>query len=651
MLNGQELLKAAIAVTLVPTGPTAGYTAGASIGLSFLSSSIKLNHVRRLTDRLHLSQHGWVSKSTELDIYLGGLDPSQIAASNDYNRLRTKRPIGNETASIQNPLWLPVSRLPATSTSPVEVFDEAGTRIPRLTQFETYRLLSAGLYSLARSLLATEARRDPKSKASDFLHKMDESRWLLQSAIFSLLTSTGLPNPAGEYVPTPGTVPNLAADQRQFTLDVLDEYGQVLAGFYDLIEVVVHDYILVIGVDPLVDEHIVRYESPTFVTTKPILSSSLSSTVRGLSTYRVDYATQVPPTLRSYHLAVQTDADLAVDSMFLTTDADVPDAKRISDDLATISKRLSEYASKVPSAAQKRYLEVETQTAIRAAADLLRKREWEASTYGQTVDQSRFPNLSSMRKAVTAGESTLDQGGKPRASLLQHPSVTSATVAAAAREIVDSELGKSMAGTKEPSGSDSQTYWRRDLPLRSFQRPVSVTTQLVLRDAGVNRPVRTLWYCILTSLTAWGVACFISVGIWPFVQYAGSVLEADALVAVLLLVPGFLYSRLDLGAPGSISARLRKPAQLVAGLSIATTVGAAAAIAASGAPLLINITLGVAIAFPLVSGFALYARSRDVDGSRGLSEVEPPRWVKTENRVVPIDMAIRAAESSLAEAQ
>ena len=56
-MDGMESLKEAILTVPIPGAPPRLSTDGAAVGLAFLDTVIRQNHVRRLTERLTLVEH------------------------------------------------------------------------------------------------------------------------------------------------------------------------------------------------------------------------------------------------------------------------------------------------------------------------------------------------------------------------------------------------------------------------------------------------------------------------------------------------------------------------------------------------------------------------------------------------------------------
>lgn len=62
---------------------------------------------------------------------------------------------------------------------------------------------------------------------------------------------------------------------------------------------------------------------------------------------------------------------------------------------------------------------------------------------------------------------------------------------------------------------------------------------------------------------------------------------------------------------------------------------------------LIEAALTISMVLPLFLGWLLLRRSKDRDGPRGLSEVDPSRWIEhADGNVAEVDMLVRSVTSS-----
>jgi hypothetical protein len=179
-----DSLRHAIATIPIPGAPPRLSHQGAAVGLALLDTSLRLNHVRRLTERLTVVEHGSARRTTEVDVGLKLLDEGQRQAAAGLEDLLGKEH-GARPASpgARRSLWVPLARLPRRDVSPVDVYDSAGRKLPRLTQHEASRLIASGLYLLLRGILASdEHAQSAKQELNTFLFQVHEPRWLVQQA-------------------------------------------------------------------------------------------------------------------------------------------------------------------------------------------------------------------------------------------------------------------------------------------------------------------------------------------------------------------------------------------------------------------------------------------------------------------------------------
>lgn len=119
-MDGIDSLRHAIETIPIPGAPPRLSRQGAAVGLALLDTSLRLNHVRRLTERLTVVEHGTARRSTEVDVSLKLLDEGQRQATaqlqdligQEHGERATSRP------ARQRSLWVPLARLPRRDVSP-----------------------------------------------------------------------------------------------------------------------------------------------------------------------------------------------------------------------------------------------------------------------------------------------------------------------------------------------------------------------------------------------------------------------------------------------------------------------------------------------------------------------------------------------------
>lgn len=633
-MDGISCLREAISVVPVPGAPPRLSRDGAVVGLAFLDAALRLNHVRRLTERLSLVEHRIAHRITEVDISLNMLDRGQRAAARLFQQLVSHAIEDAEpNSTYERTLWVPVARVSRRTAEPVDVRDAAGNRVPRLTQYETSRLMASGLYRLFREILMSHPdSSDTSSDLHDVLSRIHEPRWLIQAALLTLFTERSRPeSPAGRRR-TPGTVDGHVRQYRDMALNVLDRYGPYLKDYSALLDVALNDHLVVVALDAAIDEHLLTYETPMYVNERAGLPQRVWRAFRASGEgYYVQYWTSVPSTLRSYHLIFDSSPGVDIGPLYLATNADAKAVESLRTDLAQLADRSDSQRRPPGGESAKKLLELEAQTALRKVAELLRRREWEASHARIALPGQYLRACAELAQAAVAGEATVGEDDRIKNSIVHHPSFSAGNLRAAAAELAGLEMSYDLALENEPLSSRAHAYWRR-APERSVNASqIRIRAGAVLREATGAGPRDALLYAGTLAVTAYLMGCFLTRSFWP---YWGSAHQnvplirsnAEAVVAVLLVVPGFLYTRLTIPDPHSISGHLRAIPRIVVRFSISTMLAVAAAIAAYSELRVVRTGFILATLLPLLSTVFLLRR-RPYAKTKALGRSGAPRWV------------------------
>ncbi|WP_436658665.1 hypothetical protein [Micromonospora sp. URMC 103] len=572
--------------------------------------ALRQNHIRRLTERLSFVEHGVASRTTEVDVRLSLLDPRQREASYLFQRLtsRSGRTQKEEEAATPT-IWVPVTRISRLSVSPIDVVDAAGSKLPRLTQYETSRLLASGLYRLLKGILSSQPESRRESGINRFLRE-ERARWLIQAALIALLTERSRPLNDGPDDPVRSF--SLSSfdksddpDSRELVLSLLREYESQLEPYFKLLDVALNDYLLVAALDVTKDDHLLSYDAPVHLRERAPVQNWLRAWSRSTSgRYCVQYLAQIPAGLRSYHVVAETEAGVHIEAMSLVSDVDSPRAKDLGADLKSLAQRLRKHKSERPS--DRRLLELELQGALGRLSELFRSRQWDANEAGLDIGDDAFPETRRLVDRYLAAESLINAQDPGSTPLLNDRSLNPVMLERAAEALTEYDVGSDFSVENDPASSRAHAYWRRSLALPSTNGNTSVKCTLVLRDATGARPGSVIAFAAAVSATIYLVAALLTGSVWPFGAAGTSARDADAVVAVLLLVPGFLYTRLDLPLRHTILGHLRRLSRWLAHLSIGAAVGASAAIAAGVHAAALNWMLGVATAVPLIAAAWLH---------------------------------------------
>ena len=128
-MDSSTALRYAITSVPVPGAPPRQNAVGAAIGLSFLDSALRLNHIRRLSETLTVTDHRVARRTTEVDVSLAMLDEGQRRATVLSRDLRSASRSEHDDPGPDG-VWVPVARIARRSTAPVTIWDTSGARLP-----------------------------------------------------------------------------------------------------------------------------------------------------------------------------------------------------------------------------------------------------------------------------------------------------------------------------------------------------------------------------------------------------------------------------------------------------------------------------------------------------------------------------------------
>jgi hypothetical protein len=588
---------------------------------------------------LTVVEHRVAHRITEVDISLTMLDEGQRSATELFQVLRGwgSREIP-QSDPISPRIWVPVTRIPRTTVAPIDVLDSTGDRLPRLTQYETARLMASAMYRLLRGVLTGNPDATDREKPlAHLLFQDHQARWLIQSAIVTLISDRSSPDieQEGSSVKQ-DSLRGHAAKCRDSAIDILTDYRKYLGHFFSLLDIVVNDYLLVVGLDATRDEHLLRYDAPLNEVSTPGIRTSVADSIRAsLRGYKINYSGQISPNLRSYHLVVDTEPGVEIKCMYLATNADEAAAQDLIEDLRVVRDRLAGEAPNPVDRSHNKILELEIQATLRRLSDLLRRRQWDASRTGMKLSIDRLPACLELSRIAIAGEARPGQNNEPDNAILRNDSLTVARLDTASAEITRNELHLDLMMENDPGSSTAHAYWRRQSGRSASSSPIEVRAGMILSDTTSEGPRGVAAYAFSIVAIAYLTAALLAKHPWPFAHPGAFVQDfaSDAVVAVLLLVPGFLYSRLSMPGKNTISAQLRSLPRFVARLCI-TTMAALAVATAANAPLL-PLAFALAVLLALIGGIILLVRRPDAEPIKRLTELNAPRWASPSRGETP----------------
>ncbi|MEJ2579490.1 MAG: hypothetical protein P8Z68_10445, partial [Kineosporiaceae bacterium] len=408
------------------------------------------------------------------------------------------------------------------------------------------------------------------------------------------------PAPGG---PDPGDVS--AEDIRAIRQRARDYLGhltrQQRTDFLELLAIAAGEQLLVVLL-PVSPSHVhLHYVAPPIPT--DLGASRLGRNLRGLlplnREYTVEYETQIPRAVNAYHVSLTVPPEIRVRRFLLSSDVDAAAVAGLADDL----RRLAGAAERLGTGPRKErpapVWEGELVDALSRLALLSRSRNRGLQRYrdylaralaaygGQAPAPAPPPEdpVAAMLRDPGCLESLAGLGGlheqgrlTPRLTAL--PAEDLATfLTRVADYLDDDELGRDAVSDIDPRENGAHAHWYpRGLQFGpQLTEPVRVGFSVALADeppALVESVAR-----MITALLV--IVSFIAapdIDAWPFPALSmrdylrhDNSQGSDALVAVLLLVPGILLARLDIPSTRSILGELRVFPRRMAYASVVVT--------------------------------------------------------------------------------
>ena len=412
---------------------------------------------------------------------------------------------------------------------------------------------------------------------------------------------------------------------------MLDKHEHVLAEFFELLDVALDNDLLIVALDPARDEHVLTYETPLHVTSEEDAGHRFARLLRSSAEgYHLEYRSSISSSIPAYHLVVDAEPGVDIARMYLSTDTDARTAAALRADLLVLAQRLENERRAPTGRAAFKILELQMQTTLRSLADLVRRRRWEAAQAGIAVPPGRMVVSSELGHVAVSGEGTAGPDGAVDSSVLRHPALQPEQLAAAADELFAEELYSSVALENDPSPSRAHASWHGcSTPTATAGAPVEIRAGMLLRDTTAAGPRRVCEYAVLVAVVGFLFAAFLAGDPWPFGAASrprlGTIADAGAVISVLLLVPGFLYTRLGLADKRSISGRLRALPRAVANLCIAVIAIVAATVASGLSGGWVQLVFATMVVLPLAAASLLLYRRRSMSETAELVRLGAPQ--------------------------
>lgn len=591
--------------TPIPTAPSPHDAYQEALGLNLLALGLRLEHVNRMSESLTLADSTHMARTVTIDITMNTLTAEQRWA------LRT-----DPGAASPDSVWLPVSRHSRMAHASFVVRDAAGDVVPRKTQVETARALIHGLCRAFRMFLTSDPRtEDPKELLHGIRHSLNRSRWLVEATIAAMVTG-GRPRP-GPLPPPPAdsTRPTDSDIIREKAAAAVTQLFEPDSPFLQLLDIASAEYLLVVAMPAHRAQTFIRYEAPVI----PALSKHLrpgnvlERWIGVRHEFTVRYTTLIPRAVNSYHVTAEVPSEIQVRRFFLTTDVDSPALRSLVADMRAVADSYDHLRTVAP-----KLLELELQGIASRLAEFGRRRQRDLAEFRAYVEEryatfaARPPRFPARPDTVTPKSGTGLTLPEPIVARLERFAnlyeadwfrkladglMTRDVLLRLADELEETEVDLDVHTDNDPRENAGHAQWQQR-PFGGDPRstePVTSTVYMALVDdpPSLASNVAKLLLAVLLLVVGFGavlepgfftgVPVLGTLGSWfgPRVDDGGPFSSADAIVTMLLLVPGLLLSRLDIPSNKTVLGQLRTFPRYVAYTSVIIA-GTLALLVASG---------------------------------------------------------------------
>lgn len=608
VVDGDRLQRFLFALrrTPIPTAPPPHDGYQEALGLNLLALGLRLAHVDRMSEALTLADSTHMARTVSIDINMNVLTAEQRSA------LRT-----DPGAEQPKAVWLPVSRQSRSDDASFVVRDGAGNVVPRLTQVETARALVHGLCRTFRMFLTSDRRiEDDKELLHGIRHSYNRSRWLVETTIAALVTG-GWPS-LGALPPPPPTDNVRPTDSdiiREKAIAAVSQLFEPDSPFLRLLDIASSDYLIVVEMPTYRAQTFIRYDAPVIPARSKHVNprNMLARWFAIRHEFTVQYSTLIPRAVNSYHVTAEVPPEIQVRRFLLTTDVDAPALDSLVADMRAVADNYDNLRTVAP-----KLLELELQGIASRLAEFGRRRQRDLESFRAYIEE-RYATFSSRPPRFPPRPDTAAPTGDT-GLILDQPIVARlerfanlyeadyfrkladglmpvATLLRLAEELETTQVDQDVHVDNDPRENAGHAQWQRrpfgDDP--DSVEPVTSTVYMALVDdpPSLGSNVSKLLLAVLLLVVGFGVVMepeffagipvLSGIGGWfqPVVEGEGPISSADAIVTILLLVPGVMLSRLDIPSNKTVLGQLRLFPRYVAYLSVIIA-GVLALLVASG---------------------------------------------------------------------
>lgn len=665
-------LNGLLSSTTLPRVPVATRPYAEEKGLTLLELSSTLAHVVRQSEALRVEDSNHLAREVQLDIDLAVLGSRHMSALQHEG--------SGDDAVIGPQLWVPIANQRRSDLASVVVRDSTGSALPRMASNELVESYAAALIRLFRMILDAAPAEESPTHPITRLRTQHRSRWLIEATIRRVVTE-GLVLDAPSADRSSPSVASEASKirsdaQKGFEALELAQPGAVRA-YLELLNFTAVYYPLAVLVPSQPKPVYLEFTVPAISVERP-RHRWWSGILRALAPVRVfplNLTMVGSRSTNSFHFLLRVDEELSVRRLVGSTDVDQPAMRSLVNDMRGIAQSYEELRC-----AGEKILENELQSVVSRLVDLGARREAEAARYEAYLRASGLKVKTVKASAPNDPVEALRDFASARQGHLEHlhhvsralqegrltrlapsvgdvvgqrareeaPYVTPELLNDMSNQVEHIELGRDLLVDNDPRVNGGHFFFhRRDAPReRRSLEPLNLRVSGILADdpPSLGGAVNGMLVGVVATVLA--LFSFVFNGLdWLWSLDGGGVRveQADAVVTVLLLVPGLLLTRVELPRTNSVLARLRAQNRVVS-FAAFTVPAALSGYVASGRPIeprWILVSL-VALAVLLTLNASGDALTRLDARTRGMTAVSMPRWARR-RFLVPFLVYLRPA--------
>jgi hypothetical protein len=592
-----------------------------SASLTMLELALRMEHVSRITETLRFIDRGHVQRAVSIDVDIRTVSATQRRALAVRSSSQLK--VNGETRL--DGFWIPLARQSRNDLAPVTVHDSANAVVPRLTNEALLTSLSAGMARLlSRQIEARAAGERGERASSNGLLDM-RSRWLIERAMANLIqggstkawdamgTSASKESEAGCQTASDAAargsaemIRNVRAKARGYLLDMPEEYAQEFAR---LLAVATEEQLTVVMIPADSSQAHYTYEAPAIPARarRASLRRRLLDLLPLNREFKLEYHTEIPRTVNSYHVTFQVPEDIHVRRFVLSTNADAIAMRGVVSDLMRLASEADDFGSGASVVHR-----MELQDVFWRVAAIARRRLEERARYrvylqrfwaqfGDALNVPSDPPRSWVEVEMALIDGRIDMEvltsfamHEEQAHMLglarREPLQLQKALTHLAVYLETAELARDVSVDNDPRENGAHAHWSYT-PVGFGARvmePVQASVQMTMADeppALVESVFRMLLGLLGIVLAVGWITSGTPQALIGRTAVPKSALEhlgqADALVAVLLLVPSILLTRLDIPNTHSVLGVLRIFPRRIAYYSVTVTSALAVVVAAT----------------------------------------------------------------------